>query len=74
MALDAELETKILRLCEEANSMLLANLLDQRKAAVLRKRLLECHAQARDAGYATGEEQLLRLAEQLAEKFPQVGE
>jgi hypothetical protein len=69
MALHAKLELKILGLCEEANAMLLANLLDTKKASLLRKRLLDCGAQARDAGHETGEWQMTRAEAELAARF-----
>ena len=62
MAHHAELNMRIHSLCEEANAMLLANLLDTKKVHVLRKRMLECAGHAREAGHADGENQL-RLAE-----------
>jgi len=69
MAQVAELETRILRLCNEANAMLLANVLDSQKAAVLRKRLLECAQHARDAGHADGERQVRQTEADLAARF-----
>jgi len=69
MAQVAELETRILGLCNEANAMLLANLLDAQKAAVLRKRLLECAGHARDAGHADGERRVRQTEADLAARF-----
>ena len=74
MAQDAKLDAKILGLCEEANAMLLANLLDTKKAVILRRKLLECRAQARDAGLESGARQLQQSADDLAARFPPVAE
>jgi hypothetical protein len=74
MAQYAELDIRIRGLCEEAKAMLLANLLDIRKAFVLRKRLRECEGHARDAGHSDGESQLRRTAEELAARFPAANE
>jgi hypothetical protein len=54
--------------------MLLANLLDTKRANVLRKRLLECAGHARDAGHADGESQLRRTEEKLTARFPPVSD
>ena len=69
MARDAKLETRILGLCSEANAMLLANLLDTKKAVVLRKRLLECAEHARDACHMDGETRMRRAEADLAARF-----
>jgi hypothetical protein len=74
MAQDAQLENRIVGLCDEANAMLLANLLDTKKAAILRKRLLECADQARNALHDGGEQRLRKAADELAARFPLNGE
>ena len=74
MAHHAELNTRIHSLCEEANAMLLANLLDTKTVHVLRQRMLECAGHARDAGHADGENQLRRSEQQLRARFPPVND
>ena len=74
MAHCAIMENRILGLCDEANALLFANLLDTKKVGVLRKRLSECADQARDACHENGEERLRPLAVALADRFPPMNE
>jgi hypothetical protein len=69
MAQDAKLEARILGLCDEANVMLLANMLDTKKAFALRKRLIECAERARDACHSDGETRVRRAEADLAARF-----
>jgi hypothetical protein len=69
MAQAANLEARILGLCSEANAMLLANLLDTKKAVVLRRRLLECADHAREACHTDGETRVRRAEADLAARF-----
>ena len=68
MAQDAKLEARILALCDEANLML-ANMLDTKKAIVLRKRLIECAEHAREAYHSDGETRMRRAEVELATRF-----
>jgi hypothetical protein len=68
----AELNTRIQNLCEEAQAVLFAKLLDTNKVTLLRKRLLECAGRARDEGYAEGETLLRQTEEKLAARFPPI--
>jgi hypothetical protein len=70
MAQDAELETKIAVLCDEANAMLLASRLDTQKALVLRNQLLEYADLARKASLGNSEQLLRKAAAELAARFP----
>jgi hypothetical protein len=74
MAQHAELNTRIHGLCQEADEMLFANLLDTKKVNFLRNRLLECAWHARDAGHADGESQLRRTEKTLMARFPLVSD
>ena len=69
MAQSANLETRILGLCSEADAMLFANLLETKKAVVLRKRLLECAEHARDAYHTDGDTRVRRAEADLAARF-----
>jgi hypothetical protein len=69
MAHDANVEARILALCDEANVMLLANMLDPKKAFVLRKRLIECAEHTRDAYHSDGKTRMRRAEIELAARF-----
>ena len=74
MAQGDSLQAAILGLCDVADAMLLANLLETQKAVLLRKRLLACADQARDSWQTEGERRMRRAEAKLASRFPPTDE